>query len=72
MNALGDWAYRHPPLPDPDAPAAPPVWTAEAAAAHRAEGRALAVRLAGELAATGRAHVAVWYAPHGDTAERIA
>ena len=40
-------------------PSCKPRWSAAEAAAHEAEGRALAERLAGELAATGRGHVRV-------------
>ena len=40
-------------------PSAKPRWSVAEAAAHEAEGRVLAERLAGELAATGRAHVPV-------------
>lgn len=72
VNALGDWANRREERLDPRTPGAPPLWSPEAAAAHHAEGRALAARLAEELAATGRAHVAVWYEPDGGKAERIA
>ena len=52
---------------DWDDPGGAPRWTAAEAAAHEAEGRVLAMRLVGELAATGRNHVRVsfWSAAEG-------
>jgi hypothetical protein len=70
-NALGDWAFRYGGRLDPGDIDAPPNWTPREEAAHRAEGRALAERLARELAATGRGHVAIWYDPYGTGAERV-
>lgn len=70
-NALGDWAFRYGDRVDPHDIDAPPSWTQQEEAAHKAEGRALAERLARELAATGREHVAVWYDPYGTGAERV-
>jgi ribosomal protein L13 len=47
-------------------------WSEAAAAAHAAEGRVLAGRLARELAATGRGHVKVVYHPVGGDLETVA
>jgi len=55
------WAADYDASIDWDDPAAPPGWGEAGAAAHEAEGRALAVRLVRELAATGRGHVRVTF-----------
>jgi hypothetical protein len=57
---------------DRDEPGGPVRWSEAAAAAHAAEGRVLAGRLARELAATGRGHVKVVYHPVGGDLETIA
>lgn len=46
-------------------------WTQSDAEEHEREGRVLACRLADELAATGRGHVAVYYQPTGGELETI-
>ncbi|TCH97410.1 hypothetical protein EJV46_14840 [Roseococcus sp. SYP-B2431] len=55
------WAAQYDDAMDWDDPGGPALWDEAAAAAHEAAGHALAVRLARELAATGRAHVRVTY-----------
>lgn len=71
VNALGEWAFRYGDHLDSSDIDAPLNWAPEVEAAHRAEGRALAERLAREFAATGRSHVIVWYDPYGTGAERV-
>lgn len=64
---LGVWRMDFDNSVDWDDPGGAPRWTAAEAAAHEAEGRVLAMRLVGELAATGRNHVRVsfWSAAEG-------
>ena len=47
------------------------IWSEADAAEHRGRGLALARRLAGELAATGRSHVPVWYQAENEAALRV-
>lgn len=53
------WASAYDDSYDPDDPGGPSPWSAEERAAHDLEGRRLAIRLARELAETGRGHVTV-------------
>lgn len=61
---LDQWAldWREAQGDDAQTPEEPPPWSEGQAAAHEEEGRVLAVRLARELAATGRRSVMVFYA----------
>lgn len=58
---LVGWAAQYDSSIDWDDPAGARLWDEAEAASHDAEGEVLAQRLAGELAATGRGHVAVTY-----------
>lgn len=60
-RALFGWQGEYDGSIDWDDPGGPPLWDEAEAAAHDAQGEVLAVRLARELAATGRGHVAVTY-----------
>lgn len=69
---LGGWAVAFDESLDRDDPGGAPRWSEAEAKTHEAEGRHLAERLAGELAATERAHVRVVYHPVGSPIETIA
>lgn len=69
-NLLGEWQHRF----DSSYDRADPRrqnWTKAEAKEHAVVGRALAARLADELARTGRAHVAIYYQPTGGKRETI-
>jgi hypothetical protein len=57
---LVDWAEAFDGAIDRDDPGGPSPWTDAQFAEHEEQGRALAVRLARELAATGRGDVTVY------------
>lgn len=65
------WAEAFDSVNDPDVGGRGPQWSPGEAARHAEWGRALAQRLADELAATNRSHVVVTFRPHGGMAELV-
>ncbi|MEQ1944511.1 hypothetical protein ABMA32_19005 [Mesorhizobium sp. VNQ89] len=68
---LGDWVLEFNGALNRDDPGGEPKWSEQQFADHSERGRALAVRLADELARTGRADIPVWFHGVGATPERV-